>query len=225
MEKRGNLKKKVYASMKSRILSFKLKPGEKILENEIAHELGVSRTPVREALNKLEQEGLIRVFSKKGYFVSDVTAREIEELYAIRGALEALAIRTAARNARPKDWLQLKTILINQRKNRGKTSEQSAARIFKEARKFHEEIARISGNETLEQMLSTITDKISRLQWTNIFFTDRVTRSNSEHLQIVKLLIQGDLEKAVEAAERHIQHSKESLLNLLSRKKDLLYIG
>ena len=74
--------------MRKRILCFELKPGERFFETEIAEDLGVSRTPIREALSRLEQEGLIKSLPKRGYAVSDVTAREIEELYEIREALE-----------------------------------------------------------------------------------------------------------------------------------------
>jgi DNA-binding GntR family transcriptional regulator len=120
MKKRGNLKEKVYSVIKDRILNFELKPGEKIQESEIVQELGLSRTPIREALNKLEQEGFIKILSNKGYFVSDVTTREIEELYEIREALEILAIRAAVRNSRQEDWVRLEQILLSSDKDKNK---------------------------------------------------------------------------------------------------------
>jgi len=206
--------------MKNRILGFDLKPGEKIQESEIARELRVSRTPIREALNKLEQEGFIKILSNKGYFVSDITSKEIEELYEIREALEILAMRAAVRNARQEDWAHLEQILLKKEKD----SEKPKNHLFKDAHKFHEEIARISGNQTLQHMLDTVSDKIYRLHWMDIFFADRGKKSHQEHLEILKRLKQGKVEEAIAATQRHLRHSKESILHLLNRKKDLFYI-
>jgi DNA-binding GntR family transcriptional regulator len=222
MKKRENLKEKVYWVIKNRILSFELKPGEKIQESEIAQELGVSRTPVREALNKLEQEGLIKIFSNKGYFVSDVTSKEIEELYEIREVLEILAIRSSARHSRQEDWAHLEQILLKNDKDRN--SEKPTGQLFKDSHRFHEEIARISGNRSLQQILNAISEKINRLQWMDIFFIDRAKISRDEHLEILKCLKRGKIEQAVTLTQRHIQHSKKNILHLLNKKKDLLYI-
>jgi DNA-binding GntR family transcriptional regulator len=225
MKKRENLKEKVYSTIKKRILKFELKPGEKIFETEIANDLGVSRTPLREALNKLEQEGLIKTLPNKGYFVSNISATEIEELYEIREALEVLAIRTAVKNSRKEDWIRLEQNLLGQTRDKGKDSEKLHGQTFKEAHEFHQEIARISGNETLQQMLNTVSERINRFQWMNLFLMDRARSSRNEHVEIVKLLKQGKVEEAVAAEQIHIRHSKDTILNLLNKKKDLLYIS
>jgi DNA-binding GntR family transcriptional regulator len=222
MKKRENLKEKVYTTIKKRILNFELKPGEKIFETEIADDLGVSRTPLREAFNKLEQEGLIKTLPNKGYFVSNVTVTEIEELYEIREALEVLAIRAAAKNSCKEDWVRLEQTLLGQTGDKGKDSEKLHSQLFKEAHEFHQEIARISGKETLQQMLNTVSERINRFQWMNIFLTDRAGSSRNEHVEIVKLLKQGKVEEAVAAEQKHIRHSKDTILNLLNKKKDLL---
>jgi DNA-binding GntR family transcriptional regulator len=225
MKKRENLKEKVYSTIKKRILKFELKPGEKIFETEIANDLGVSRTPLREALNKLEQEGLIKTLPNKGYSVSKITATEIEELYEIREALEILAIRTAARNSRENDWIRFEESLLGQTRVKDKESRKLHGQTFQEAHEFHQEIARISGNETLQQMLNTVSERINRFQWMNLLLTDRGGSSRNEHVEIVKLLKQGKVEEAVAAEQKHIRHSKDTILNLLKKKKDLLYIG
>jgi DNA-binding GntR family transcriptional regulator len=225
MKKRENLKEKVYSIIKKRILHFELKPGEKILETEIADDLGVSRTPIREALNKLEQEGLIKTLPNKGYFVSDVTATEIEELYEIREALEVLAIRAAAKNCHKEDWIRLEQTLHSQARDQGKDSEKLHGQLFKEAHEFHQEIARISGKETIRQMLNTVSERINRFQWMNLFLADRAGSSRDEHIEIVKLFKQGKVEEAVAATQKHICHSKDTILNLLNKKKDLFYIS
>jgi len=217
MKKRENRKGKVYSVLKGKILYFELKPGERIQERELSQELGVSRTPIREALNRLEQEGFITTFPNRGYFVSDFTHREVEELYDIREVLECFAIQQAVKRGNKKDWDSLDKILLDESK---KTKDQR----FDIGRMFHEEIARISGNRMLQQMLATIFEKIHRARWIDIFFINRADDSFKEHLQILDCLKKGKADKAVPAAQRHIQHAKENILHLLERKKNLLYI-
>ncbi len=222
--RKGKLKEKVYTVMKARILNFELKPGEKFFETEISEDLGVSRTPIREALNRLEHEGLIKSLPNKGYSVSDLTATEIEELFEIREALEVLALRSAAKNAKREDWIRLEQAIENQNLRQNEDSEKRHSHYFKEAHEFELEIARISGKETLKQMIDMISEKINRFQWMNHFLTDRAVSSRNEHMAIINFLKDGKIEDAVEATQEHIRHSKDNILNLLQRKKDLLYI-
>ncbi len=210
--------------MKARILNFELKPGEKFFETGISEDLGVSRTPIREALNRLEHEGLIKSLPNKGYSVSDLTATEIEELFEIREALEVLALRTAARNACKEDWIRLEQEIKSRSLYQEKELEKRHSQYFKEAHEFHQEIARISGKETLKQMIDMVSEKINRFQWMNLFLTDRAGRSRNEHMEIICFLKEGKIEDAVVATQEHIRHSKDNILNLLQRKKDLLYI-
>ncbi len=224
VQKKEKLKEKVYSTVKTRILNFELKPGEKFFETEISADLGVSRTPVREALNRLEHEGLIKSLPNRGYCVSDVTASEIEELYEIREALEVLAMRAAALNASGKDWLNLEKIIKQRTLHKKQDSNRSHGELFRESHEFHQEIARLSGKETLTQMIDMVSDRINRFQWMNLFLTDRAGHSREEHMQIIKYLKQGKIEEAVSANQTHIRYSKDTILNLLRRKKDLLYI-
>jgi DNA-binding GntR family transcriptional regulator len=224
IKKRENLRAKVYFELKNSILEFELKPGEKIQETKIAEALGVSRTPIREALNKLEQEGLIKIISNKGYYVSDVTSKEIEELYDVREALEIFAVRAAFKRATKEDWELLeKTLLDNNKYENIKDLERPKGVFFKDSHRFHEEMARISNNHTLQQIMDSISDKIYRLNWMHIFI-DRSKKSNQEHLEIVEHLKKGHVEKAVEATREHIRNSKENILRLLDRKKNFFYI-
>ena len=168
MKKRVNLKEKVYTEIKAKILNFELKPGQKIYENEIAGTLGVSRTPIREALSTLLQEGFVKTSSIKGYFVSDVTAKEIEELYEIREVLEIYAIRSAMEKSRREDWEEVERELTQAEPE--KSADKPMIRLFEESHRFHQAIARICDNETLLQFLNTIADKIARTHCINILF-------------------------------------------------------
>jgi len=220
MKKRENLKEKVYSAVRTRILKFELRPGEKVQEMDLARDLGVSRTPIREVLNKLEQEGLINNVANKGYYVSDVTSKEIEELYEVREALEVLALK-AARNSKSEDWENLEKTLLESETS---VTNKQEGDIFIDSYRFHEKVAELSGNETLRQLLNTISDKINRLHWLNMFFMGSGRASWQEHLNIVKLLKDGDVEKAVTVAREHLRQSRESLLYLFERKKDIFYL-
>jgi DNA-binding GntR family transcriptional regulator len=225
MKKRENLKEKVYQVIKSKVLEFELKPGEKILENKIAKEIGVSRTPIREALNKLEQEGLIGFISNKGYFVSDVSSKEIQELFEVREILEVYAIRAAFEAADADDWSLLEQkLLANETSGDPEDPAKARAGFFKESHHFHEELARICGNRTLQQILNSISDKIYRLNWMNIFFLDRSKQSNQEHIEIVRYLKNGHVDEAINATRVHVSNSKENILKLLEKKKNLMFI-
>ncbi|MEA1963561.1 MAG: GntR family transcriptional regulator, partial [Candidatus Aerophobetes bacterium] len=93
MKNRPNLSEDVYEAIKRRLGDKDLKPGTKIKEEELAEELGVSRTPVREAISKLEREGLVEIIPRYGTFVANLSPEDIEEIYDLRGALEGLAIK------------------------------------------------------------------------------------------------------------------------------------
>jgi len=92
-----NLHTAVYERLKSQIIDFTLKPGQKLQDRQLGSQFGVSRTPVREALNRLVQEGFVKQIPGQGYFVKEITIKEIEHLYDIREALEALAAQQAIR--------------------------------------------------------------------------------------------------------------------------------
>lgn len=218
------LKEKSYHSIKKKIFSFELKPGEIFFETELSKKLGVSRTPVREALNKLEQEGLIKRRPNRGYSVVDLTASEIEDLYELREALEIMALRAAAKKAQKQDWIRLEKIVLNQAVPHQEFSEKDYDRFSLEAQKFDQEIARLSDKPILQQMINMVTDRVNRFSWMNIFFKDRAEQSRNEHLEILNHLKDGKIEDAVVATQKHIRHSRDNILTLLRRKKNFLYI-
>jgi DNA-binding GntR family transcriptional regulator len=222
MKNRIKLKDRVYSEIKTKIMNFDLKPGQKIYENEIANALGVSRTPIREALSTLLQEGLVTTSSSKGYFISEVSSREIEELYEIRENLETLAIHLAMQKSKPEDWERMEQEL--DAAEPGKNSDKPTMQLFEDSHRFHQEIAKLSGNRALLNFLNTIADKMARTYYINILFLDRAKESHNEHVKILQFIKAGDEEKAIVAAGEHFRISKEGLLHLIEQKKNLIYI-
>ena len=223
MKKGENLKEKVYTLLKNRIIHFELKPGERVQERKLSMEFGASRTPLREALNKLEKEGFIKTLPHKGYFVSEITQGEVVELYKVREALEALAIKEAILKGTQEDWTRLKQILLTEEQD--KNSRLNKDWRFDVGRTFHDEIIHLSKNLTLQQVLKNIYEKIDRIRWVDIFFIDRAEQSLKEHLEILNSLRDGNTEEAIRANQSHIQHSTENLLHLLEKKMSLFYIA
>jgi DNA-binding GntR family transcriptional regulator len=218
------LKEKAYASIKKKIFDFELKPNQVFFETDIAKKLGMSRTPIREALNKLEQEDLINRLSNRGYSVVDITSSEIEELYELREALEILALSSAAKKAQKQDWIRLEKKVLGQTVPKHDYSTKEYEHYVEAAQEFDQEIARLSGKTVLQKMIVITTDKVKRFRWMNIFFKDRAEQSRDEHLEIVNYLKDGKVEDAIAATRKHIHRSRDNILTLLRRKKDLLYI-
>ena len=222
MKKRITLKEKVYSEMKASILNFDLKPGQRIYEEEIAARLGVSRTPIREALSTLLQEGLATSSPTKGYFVSDVSSKEIEELYQVREVLEILAIRSAMKKSTVKDWDRVEQVLKSlDPKNK---SDKPTIKLFEDANQFHVEIVKICGNKILQQYLDMTADKIARIHAISMPFLDRAQASHREHLEILEHIKNGDTEKAIAANIEHLRISKEGYLHLIENKKNFFYV-
>jgi DNA-binding GntR family transcriptional regulator len=224
MATKMKLKEKAYNTIRKKIFNFELKPGEVFFETGISKKIGVSRTPIREALNRLEQEGLISRLPDRGYCVVDITVSEIEELYELREVLETLALRTAAIKAKKKDWIRLEKRLLGQEAPQQESSEKDFDRFFVDAQQFDQEITELCAKATLKKMIDMVTDRVNRFRWMNIFFKDRAEESRKEHLEIIGHLKEGDVEEAIAATQKHIRHSRDSILTLLSRKKNLLYI-
>jgi DNA-binding GntR family transcriptional regulator len=218
------LNEKAYTIIKKRIFDFELKPREILFETEMSKKLGVSRTPVREALSKLEQEGLIARLPNRGYSVVDISTSEIEELFEIREALEILALRSAVKKAQKADWIRLEMRLLSKDVPRRNFSKKDYKELPEDAHEFHQEIVRLSGKATLSQMIDIVAEKVGRFRWMNVFFEDRSKQSRDEHLELIKCLKEGKTEEAIATIRKHIRNSRDNIVNLLQRKKNLLYI-
>jgi DNA-binding GntR family transcriptional regulator len=225
MANKVKLKEKAYTIIKQKINDFELKPKQIIFETEISKSLNMSRTPVREALDRLEQEGLIsRLTTGRGYSVVDISTEGIEELFAIREALEIMALKAAIKKAKKEDWIRLEKKLLNRAAPQRKVSKKHYETLPEDAQKFHREIVRLSGMTTLAQLNDIVTDKVDRFRWMNVFFEDRAKQSRDEHLDLIKYLKEGRTEDAMAATRKHIRASRDNILTLLHKKTNLLYI-
>ncbi|MFD4830842.1 GntR family transcriptional regulator [Streptomyces uncialis] len=192
---------RVYGHVKQAVLDRRYEGGTLLTEGELAEAVGVSRTPVREALLRLEVEGLIKLYPKKGALVLPVSAQEIADVVETRLLVEEHAIRKAV-PAPPRLIARLAELLTEQKAH-------AAAGRFTEAavtdRCFHVEIVRSGGNEILSRLYEQLRDRQLRMGVAVMHsHPDRIAKTLHEHEEILDALRAGDTDRAVDVVHRHI---------------------
>lgn len=199
---RASLSKLVSEQIRSRILDGKLRPGERLVEDRLSAELGVSRVPVREALRVLSTEGLVRLEPNRGASVADVSAETVADLVEVRTLLEALNARLAARRHDPQIVAALQDTL-----KRGNAAAQSASpdRLARLNGEFHERLAEASHNAVLSDIMRSLRERTSLAFAIN--GRARAREDWKEHAGILAAVIDGDEELAALLASRHVQNA------------------
>lgn len=198
--------KEVYDYLLEAILSNKIPPGTPIVEAEIAAELQMSRTPIREALKELEAEGLVSRYPSRGTVVSEITPYDVEEIFTLRIALEVLALQLAWGKI-PEDELS------NIEESFLKLNEHSTKEELHHADKsLHALIIERAGNRRLKQILNQLNSQIERFRRVAALEPSRMSRSKEEHLEIIQLIRKKDLRGCQESLKKHLLNVKQSTL-------------
>ena len=205
------LSQKVFESLKVNILNFSYLPGVKLSDDEIAAELRVSRTPVREALNRLSELGLVEAKSNKGFRVKRFLAREIEDLYVLRATLECLAVRLTIKRMNPEAEKQLRNTLSDYPQI---IKSGDLWRFNLVDTKFHDMIARLSGNSALRETLSNLYDKIQIIRRYDHLRAGSLENTYQEHLQILEYILRRDVKKSEQSMSKHILASLKIILKI-----------
>ncbi len=198
----------VYERLKQAIVEGQIAPGEHLVETKLAERLGVSRIPVREALFRLEREQLVSA-SPKGLVVSPITRTNIQEVYAIRAALEALGCRLAAEKITPDEKAQLGDIL---RRSRECIAANDLAGLTACDIEFHDALIAASRNATLRQVLDQLRDSVRRLRSASIALPGRPEQVLKDHSAIADAVRAGDGERAQSLVHAHILDAARRLL-------------
>jgi DNA-binding GntR family transcriptional regulator len=206
------IREKVYEYLREGILNGKIKPGDRLVESDLADRIGTSRTPVREALHTLERESLVESLHRVGYVVRPISELEVSELCEIRLSLEALALRWAL-NKDPEG-------LANAMRENLSLCEQRVAagdlKAFVEMdAQFHDLISRTADSRRLMEMTNSIRRYMLRYRIQSIYTQDNVRRAIAGHKMVLKAVEDGDKKAAQRALRAHIRQSK----------KDILYFG
>lgn len=205
---KDSYRKVAYDYLYNAIITYKLAPGSAIVEQDISDALGISRTPVREALKLLESEGLVWHAPLRGTFVTEITTQDVEEIFMLREALEVLALQVAIHNITDEELAAVEERLCALEAN-------SSPELFYESdRQLHELIVRHGRNRRLALFLNTINSQIERLRQMSARRPGRLQKSMNEHLQILSTLKERDAKKAEKMLRQHINNIKESTLEV-----------
>ena len=205
----------VFEALREAIINGTLKPGERLMEVQLAEEMGVSRTPVREAIRKLELEKLVVMVPRKGAYVADISKTEIAEVFEIRRALEGLAAQLAADRATDDQLETLERYLFRISEAIDKGDLEATIMLDTE---FHNELYQAANNERLGEMINNLREHIQRYRSTSLAHPGRMKQALSEHRRIVESIGKRDATLAKKLAEEHIINAENSLMQAISRK-------
>lgn len=212
-----NLSSRVYNQIKSLILCNEIMPGQKLHHQQLSERLGVSRTPVREALTRLVQEGYVAFLPNRGFTCKEIRMQEAEELYDLREALEAFAVEKAIENST--------AAALDQLRRRMECYGQDVHNRFSRERlmydqEIHLEIARLAGNETLEKSLSHVFERIVLKRRTDgLYDAARGVSAHQEHLKLLQAMERRDIAEAVKLVRAHIKRGKHNVLDDLRQRQ------
>lgn len=202
----------VFKKLRRAILTGELKPGERLMELHLAEKLGVSRTPIREAIRKLELDGLVIMIPRKGAVVAEITEKNLKDVLEVRRALDVLSTELACERITEEEKAALK----------------KACEEFEEAVKggslreiaqkdvaLHNIIVEATGNIRLEQMVNNLSEQMFRYRYEYIKDTSRHEALLKEHQGIYESIISCDKKRAAELAKIHIDNQEKAIIEQL----------
>lgn len=211
---------RAYGELKGMLLAYALKPGERLNEVELARRIGVSRTPLREALNRLQTESLLRFAPGKGYFCRDLDVHETFQLYELRKVIEIAAVRLAVQRARDEDIDALEAFLRSTGPDAGElTVEQQVE--YDEA--FHISLLSMCGNAEMLKVLSNINERIRFIRHIDMGKTNRA-QTQREHMEAVTALRLRDEAACVAVLEKHIDRRLDQITTHLQQGYVRIYM-
>lgn len=203
------LREVVFETLREAIINGTLRPGERLMEVQLAEELGVSRTPVREAFRKLELEGFVVMVPRKGAYVAGISLKDITDVFEVRTALEALAAGLAAERITEEEVEELERFLVRE----AEIIEEGGISLFVESdTEFHDTLYRTSRNRRLIQILSNLRDEIQRFRSVSLAYPGRMREALEEHRKIVGAIAERNVSLAGALALEHIENAENSLL-------------
>lgn len=206
-----------YTYLESAILTGELKPCERLVEQELAARLGMSRTPIREALRRLEERGLVRILPHRGAVVAEISPVDIENIYTVRCHVESLAARLAAERITPKMIEQVRDLALAQ-------SRRSAGRNIRALMHandaFHDTIYGAAGNPCLLEVIQQLRRQVHPVRFSAWSQPERITRSLTEHREMVQVLRRRDGAGLAELTQKHLSVAKDAYLASLAAQSD-----
>lgn len=203
------LREVVFETLRDAIRKGILKPGERLMEIHLAEQLGVSRTPVREAIRKLELEGYVIMMPRRGTYVSNLSIKDINEVFEIRTSLDSLASGLAAERITDEELEHLQRLLVVI----GEViKEKNMEKIVEADTKFHDILYQASRNNRLVGIIYNLREQLTSFRAKSMAYPGRLEETLEEHRRIVDTIAQGDAVAAQKASEYHMERSEHTLL-------------
>jgi DNA-binding GntR family transcriptional regulator len=210
IEDNDTLRKKVLNYLREKILSGAMSPEERLIETRIAKEIGVSRTPIREALHSLEQERLVKAIPRVGYVVTRMQQEEVEEICEIRVAIEGLAIKRAIERAQKQLAKDLRINILRQQSEIAKGNLRAYVELDAQ---FHELSAVLSGSSRILDMAQMLRRHMLRFRIQALYIIETALKSLKGHERILEAVEKGDAKTAIVVLEQHLNSAKDDILH------------
>jgi len=209
IEGKQTLRDLVCESIISGISDGILQPGERIMEIQLSEELGISRTPVREAIRKLEQEGRVVMIPRRGTYVADITLKDITQVYEIRISLDMLAASLAAERITDEEIEEMnrQLLMTGQYAQRGEIDKVVACDSV-----FHDILYRAARNERLLNIINNLRDQMTTIRSRSLVHPGRLNDTLAEHKALLEAIASRDPETAANAARVHIENAERTLV-------------
>lgn len=205
---RYSLRGRVFNTIRENILSGRYKQHEELKENTIAQELGVSRTPVREALRQLELEGLVSIVPNKGAYVTGITEKDIKDIYVARSLLEGRCTRWAAENITKE---QIEKLEENLELSGFYSFKRNYIQVCELDTQFHEILYQASSSRMFNHLLSDFHHYVERVRKISLATEGRANKSNEEHRRILDAIKAADFQLAEELATEHVLNTLKNI--------------
>lgn len=203
------LREVVFNTLRKAILTGQLKPGDRLMEVHLANKLGVSRTPIREAIHKLEQEGLVTMVPRRGAEVAKITERSLQDVLEVRRALDVLSVELACERISEEELEHLKKACHQFEEA---THSKDTTAIAKADVAYHDIIVRATGNQRLQQLVNHLAEQMYRYRFVYLKDISQHEKLVEEHREILECILQRDKKKASEAVKKHIDNQENSII-------------
>lgn len=206
----------VFNTLRQAILTGELKPGERLMEIHLANKLGVSRTPIREAIRKLELEGLVTMIPRRGAEVAQITEKSMNDVLEVRRALDALCVELACERITQEDTERLR-LACEAFETAVRTGD--IKKIARADVELHDIIVQATGNQRLVQLINNLSEQMYRYRFEYIKDSSQHQRLIDEHRMIYESIVKKDKEAASQAAHVHIDNQKKAIIAQIRSEK------
>ena len=208
----------IYEFLREAILDGRIKPGERLIERDLAEKFRASRTPIREALRKLETEDFLEYIPRRGDVVKDINLEDIEEVYILRELLEALSIRHSVAKLTEAELEELRRVV---EKTRLAEQEDRVDEVIQGLREFDAMLLNASKMKRVKSFVNLLQESLRSYRKLNILDPRRREQAVREHQEIFAAIVARDADRAEGLVRRHIQTARDALLNRLEHNRNV----